>query len=74
MLPIDMHRPIPTIGRGAETVTAAVTSIVLTVLAMTRAVPTVHADRTEWEAVAIAPTPAQADEFTPTTGGESPWA
>jgi hypothetical protein len=71
MLTIDMRRLTPTIGRGTEVVAAAVTSIVLTVLAMTRTVLAVHADQTGWDETAVAPTPV--DESDRTNGGGSAW-
>jgi hypothetical protein len=74
MLTIDMHRLTPTIGRGIEVVAAAVTSIVLTVLAMTRTVLAVHADQTGWDETAVAPTPTPVDESDRTNGGGSAWA
>jgi len=73
MLTIDMRRLKPTIGKGTEVVTAAVTSIVLTVLALTRTVLTVHADQTGWDETAVAPTPAPTGEADHTNGGESAW-
>ncbi|AZH25035.1 hypothetical protein [Haloplanus aerogenes] len=68
-----MHRLIPTVGKGAEVVAAAVTSIVLTVLALTRGILAVHADQTEWAETTVTSTPAPAADGGHENGGESAW-
>jgi len=70
-----MHRHILTVGKGFEVVAAAVASIVLTVLAITKTVLTVHADQSEWDATATATgTGSEADDSTRENGGVAAWA
>ena len=72
MLTIIMNRSRLSVGEGAKVVAAAITSIVLTVLALLRTVLTVHADQTEW--VTTAPTPGvRPDEPAEENGGAPVW-
>jgi len=73
MLTIDMHRLIPRVGEGTAVVAAAVTSIVLTVLALIRGVLAVHADQTGWTETTVTPTPADTDERGVENGGDPAW-
>jgi len=49
-----MNRFIQRAGDGSEVLVAAVTSIVLTVLAIVGAVLSVHSDQTEWPSTTVA--------------------
>jgi hypothetical protein len=69
-----MPRSVLTVGKGGEVVAAAVTSIVLTVLAITKTILTVHADQVGWEATAVPRTPEADDEPTRERGGGAAWA
>jgi hypothetical protein len=73
MLTINMHRLIRTVGRVTGVVAAAATSIVLTVLALTRSVLTVHADQTGWAEATITPTPDPVGDIDRSNGGGSTW-
>ena len=73
MLTIDMHRLRPIVGRGTELVTAAVTSIILTVLTMISTVLRVHADQVGWAEVTAAPATAPVDHGDAENGGGSAW-
>jgi len=73
MLTINMHRLIPIVGKGAEVVAAAVTSIVLTVLALTSTVLTVHADQTVWTEMTATPTLAADTDADDENGGGTAW-
>jgi hypothetical protein len=72
MLTIDMHRLIRTVGGGTEVVAAAA-SIVLTVLALTSSVLTVHADQTGWAETTVTPTPGPVGDIAHSNGGGSAW-
>ena len=69
-----MHRLILTVGKGFEVVAAAVASIVLTVLAVTKTVLTVHADQSAWGATSTVTTRgSEADDSTRENGGVATW-
>ncbi|WP_049936982.1 hypothetical protein [Haloplanus natans] len=69
-----MHRLILTVGEGFEVVAAAAASIVLTVLAITKTVLTVHADQSGWDATATTPRRgSEADDSTRENGGVAAW-
>jgi hypothetical protein len=67
-----MDRPTLPVGTRFEVVAAAVASIVLTVLAVTKAILTVHADQSQWDATAARP-PAADDDSTRENGGGTGW-
>lgn len=67
-----MHRLILTVGKGFEVVAAAVASIVLTVLAVTKTVLTVHADQSAWGATATT-RGSEPDDSTRENGGVAAW-
>jgi len=68
-----MNQFIPRIGDWDEVVAAAVTSIVLTVLATISTVLRVHADQTEWAEVASTPETVPIDHGDAENGGGSAW-
>jgi len=70
MITIIMNRL--RLAAGAETIAAAVASIVLTVLTLLRTVLTVHADQIEWKATAPTSGP-HPDERAGENGGASVW-
>jgi hypothetical protein len=69
-----MHRLILTVDKGFDVVAAAAASIVLTVLAITKTVLTVHADQSTWGATATATTRgSEAEDSTHENGGVATW-
>jgi hypothetical protein len=69
-----MHRLVLTVSKGFEVVAAAVASIVLTVLVITKTVLTVHADQSAWGATATATTRgSEPDDSTRENGGVAAW-